>query len=154
MAWVHATVERRATIAAAREDLWRHVSDVERLAVLIPKVERAEPVGSDWRWTIVEHGALGYRVQPVFTVRIEERAPVRIAFRHVGDPDAPDGRAHGALELAEVGPATTDARVAIEVHLDLAIPRLLTDPARRVIEREAGRAAAGFLDNVAAAVGA
>ncbi len=75
MTWVDARAARSRTIPAARDRVWAEVSDVERLAELIPKVEHAEPVGDGWRWTITEHGALGYTVRPAFTVAIEETRP-------------------------------------------------------------------------------
>ncbi len=47
----------------------------------------------------------------------------------------------------------TTATVELRLHLDLPIPRLLAGAARRVIEHEADRAVAGFLDRLATALG-
>lgn len=155
MAWVEAHVERDRHLDAPREHVHEVVRDIPTVARLIPRVDHAEELdGGAWRWVVEEHHALGYTVQPAFTVRIEADPPRTVRFVHEPDHDAPAGRTGGGITLDASGPARTVATVEIRVDLDLPIPRLLRGPARSLIELEVRRSVDRFLANLADEVAA
>lgn len=73
------TVRRRRSMPASAEDVWRVVSDPERLADWWPGVARVEEA-SPLAWTTVLSSARGRTVRADYT-RVEAEAPRTISWR-------------------------------------------------------------------------
>jgi uncharacterized protein YndB with AHSA1/START domain len=74
------TVSRTRTVRAAPEEVWRVVSDPERLPDWWPGVQRVEEASSE-AWTTVLGSPRGKAVRADYTLAAAER-PSRLVWRH------------------------------------------------------------------------
>jgi len=149
-----ADTRAEAVVAAPRTEIWSALTDPALVARLTPFVRRITPDGEHWRWELSGLSVLGVGVSPAFTERMSYDEPHRIDFRH----DPPDGATErsaveGWYQLEEVD-AGTRLTTALEITLDLPLPRASGPAVRRamstVIDQMGDRFSRNLLDHLGA----
>jgi carbon monoxide dehydrogenase subunit G len=120
-----------STVPAPSSSIWQLVTDPGTLADLTPMVRGIEASGTHWTWTLHGIEALGLKVEPVFTERMEFTTERQIVFSH--DPPGP-GRElaglEGVYDLTPVANGATDLAVDLTLSIDVPLPGL----SRRAVE--------------------
>jgi carbon monoxide dehydrogenase subunit G len=149
-----AETRAEAVVSAPPAAVWGALTDPDLVAELTPFVRSIRADGDHWRWELTGLSVLGIGIAPAFTERMTYDEPRRIEFRH--DPPAgSDERSavEGWYALAEVAEGTR-LRTALEITLDLPLPRA-SGPAvraamRRVIDHMGDRFSAALLQHLGA----
>lgn len=149
MSRVAADVREVRSIPATSATLWPLVADIPSLARLIPRVERVEPVGEAWRWTMEPLSGAGYTVRPVFATSVSREEPVRVELHHVPDPGSA-ADASGAVVL-RAADGVTRVSFHLQLVLELDLPRLLVPVVRQLLDHGLARLGKDFLHELAGA---
>ena len=149
-----ADTRAEAVVAAPRADIWAALTDPALVADLTPFVRRITEDGDHWRWEMSGLSVLGVGISPAFTERMTYDEPHRIEFRH----DPPDGVTERSavegwysLEEADAG---TRLVTALEITLDLPLPRAygraVRGTMRKVIDEMGDRFSRNLLEHLGA----
>lgn len=150
MATIDAGTERRATLAAGRDQVWDVIADVEHLGALVPKVVDYRRVDDGWRWVLEGHTPVG-TVRPSFTAQYVFEAPHRLTFDSVEATPTGGTAAQGAFELQAADEGTV-VTVRFRIHVAVPVPSLMAGAARRFVVDELTELADGFLGRLGDAV--
>jgi carbon monoxide dehydrogenase subunit G len=149
-----ADTRAEAVVAAPRAEIWAALTDPDVVAELTPFVRRITADGDCWQWQLSGLTVLGVGIAPAFTERMEYDEPRRIEFRH--DPPAgvsERSAVQGWYELEEL-PAGTRLLTAMEITLDLPLPRrsgpVVRATMRRLIGQMGDRFSRNLLDHLGA----
>ncbi|MGY2701263.1 SRPBCC family protein [Nocardioides sp. HB32] len=149
-----ADTRAEAVVAAHRADIWAALTDPALVAELTPFVRRITADGDHWRWELSGLTVLGVGVAPAFTELVTYDEPSRIEFRH--DPPAGTSERSAvegwySLEDAEGG---TRLVTALEITLDLPLPRASGRAVRGAMSRVIDQMGDRFSRNLLAHLGA
>lgn len=132
-----ATTESTAVVAAARDDIWRVLTDPALLAELTPLLHRidagTDADGDRWRWHLSGLEVLGVRLRPAFTERMSWQPGRRIDFTHEPPPGVGEqAGAEGHYELSDT-PQGTRLAIVLRLDVELPLPRLAGPAVRTVM---------------------
>jgi carbon monoxide dehydrogenase subunit G len=147
------TVESDEVLDAPRSEIWAVLTDPDRLARLVPRLDRVVADGDRWCWVLLGFSALGVTIEPAFTEQMEFTPQERIRFRHAPGSRRENAGADGEYRLSEVEGGTR-VWIRIQVHVDLPLPRAVGGAVRAVMRREVGRMGDGFGEGLRREVGA
>lgn len=120
-----------ATVPVAPEAIWDVLTDPELLAELTPLVDRIEPDGDRWAWTLAGISGLGIEVAPTFTERMTFVPISRIDFLHEPPPGHNErAGVNGTYQITKVGSSESKLRIDLSLCVDLPLPGF----SRRVVE--------------------
>jgi uncharacterized protein YndB with AHSA1/START domain len=150
-----------AVVDASRERVWAALTDPDVVAALTPFVRRIVPVVSGpaerWRWEMTGLSVLGVGIAPTFTERMTYDEPARIDFRHDPPPERPERPERSAVEgwyrLEDVVGGTR-LTTAMEITLDLPLPRAASGAVRAAMGRVIDQMGERFARNLLAHLGA
>ncbi|MDI6912343.1 SRPBCC family protein [Nocardioides sp.] len=130
-----ADTRAEAVVDAPRDRIWSALTDPGLVAELTPFVRSIREDGPHWCWELSGLKVLAVGVAPAFTERMTYDEPERIEFRH----DPPPGRTErssveGWYSLTE-HPAGTRLGTALEITLDLPLPRVSGPAVRAAMTR-------------------
>ena len=115
----------------APEAIWDVLTDAELLAQLTPLVDRIEPNGDRWAWTLAGISGLGIEVAPTFTERMTFAPISRIDFQHEPPPGHNErAGVSGTYQITKVAAAESKLRIDLSLCIDLPLPRF----SRRAVE--------------------
>lgn len=139
------TTQEQDVVDAPRGEVWDILTTPERLAPLVPRLDRIVANGDHWCWVLQGFSVLGLTVEPSFTERMFLTPETHIRFEH----DPPAGKrenagASGEYRLADVGDGRTSVAIRLQIHVDLPLPQLAGGAVRAVMRREVDRMGDGF----------
>jgi carbon monoxide dehydrogenase subunit G len=138
-----------ATLPVEADRVWAVLEDPGLLAELTPLVDRIDPVGASWIWTLVGISALGVSVAPTFTEHMLVTPTSRIVFEHAPPPGATErAGADGVYELIRVGDDRTRLRIDITLWVELPLPSFLRGVVERVMATTMQRTGDGVATNL------
>jgi uncharacterized protein YndB with AHSA1/START domain len=144
-----ATVSRTRSVRAAPDEIWKIVSDPQRLPQWWPGVTRVEEASRE-AWTTVLGSPRGKSVRADYTL-VEAESPVRLVWRQEVEESPFERILHEAVTEMELEPA--DAGVT-KVGLRLRQrPRGFARLGFVQLRRAAGRQLEGALDGLEALLG-
>ncbi|WP_041546042.1 MULTISPECIES: SRPBCC family protein [unclassified Nocardioides] len=149
-----ADTRAEAVVDAPRDRIWSALTDPRLVAELTPFVRAIHEDGAHWRWELTALKVLGVGVAPAFTEQMTYDEPERIEFRH--DPPAGTterSSVEGWYDLAE-HPAGTRLTTALEITLDLPLPRISGPAVRAAMSRVIDQMGDRFAQNLLAHLGA
>jgi len=111
------TVTRRRSVAAPRDEVWRLVSEPERLPAWWPAVTRVEDA-TPHAWTTVMTSARGKTVRADYT-RDEFDPPRRVAWRQELDESPFERILNQSITIVRLEPVQRGTAVTIELHQKL-----------------------------------
>lgn len=153
MTAVEAEIRRSTTLRADRERVWEELADVSRLDRLMPDVDAYDQVERGWRWQLGARRAMGYRIQPRFTVTYDLTPPERLAFEHVPGERGDSADSHGAFTLRPADDGSTEVEFVLAVRVDVDVPSLFRGMVHELLRDEVRELVDGFLANLRSAVG-
>lgn len=138
-----------ATVPVAPEAIWEVLTDPKLLARLTPLVDRIEPNGDTWAWTLAGISGLGIEVAPTFTERMTFVPISRIDFQH----EAPPGHheragVNGNYQITKVGEAESKLRIDLTLCVDLPLPRFSRRAVEGIMAQTMGRTGDAFARNL------
>lgn len=143
------TVESEDVVAASRTEVWDVLTDPDRLAPIVPRLDRIEADGDDWRWVLLGFHVLGLVVEPSFTERMTFRPETSIRFEHAPRPDKRENAgASGEYRLSDTEDGGTHVWIRIQLHVDLPLPQVAGGAVRAVMRREVDRMGDGFAEGL------
>jgi carbon monoxide dehydrogenase subunit G len=149
-----ADTRAEAVVDAPRERIWAALTDPVLVAELTPFVRTIREDGDHWRWEMTGLKVLGIGVAPSFTEKMSYDEPERIEFRH--DPPAgvsERSSVEGWYSLEEHH-AGTRLVTALEITLDLPLPRASGRAVRATMNRVIDQMGERFSRNLLAHLGA
>lgn len=148
------TVETRDVVDAPRSEIWDVLTDPDRLAPLVPRLDRVVADGNRWCWVMQGFSAVGVTIEPAFTEAMDFTPKERIRFEHAPQAGRRENAgANGEYRLKDVV-GGTDVWIRIQVHVDLPLPKMVGGAVRAVMRREVDRMGDGFAANLRREVGA
>lgn len=138
------TVESEDVVAGSRSEVWAILTDPDRLAPLVPRLDRVEADGDRWRWVLRGFRVLGLTIEPSFTERMSFTPRTTIRFEHAPAAGARENAgASGEYRLSDAEGGTHVA-IRIQMHVDLPLPQVAGGAVRAVMRREVDRMGDGF----------
>lgn len=148
------SVETEDVLEAPRSEIWAVLTDPDRLAPLVPRLDRIVANGDRWCWVLKGFSALGVTVEPAFTEALTFTPQERIRFEHAPPAGKRENAgANGEYRLDEVD-GGTNLWISIQLHVDLPLPQMAGGAVRAVMRREVDRMGDGFAPALRREVGA
>jgi carbon monoxide dehydrogenase subunit G len=149
-----ADTRAEAVVDAPRDRIWTVLTDPGLVAELTPFVRTIREEGEHWRWELSGLKVLGVGVAPAFTERMTYVEPERIEFRHDPPPGTTErSSVEGWYSLTEHH-AGTRLVTALEITLDLPLPRVSGPAVRATMSRVIDQMGGRFSRNLLAHLGA
>lgn len=143
------TDESEDVVQAPRSDVWNVLTDPDRLAPIVPRLDRIEAEGDHWRWVLLGFNVLGLTVEPSFTERMAFTPESNIRFEHAPPPGKRENAgASGEYRLRDSDDGGTHVWIRIQLHVDLPLPRMAGGAVRAVMRREVDRMGDGFAEGL------
>lgn len=138
-----ATIQSEDVVAAPRDEIWAVLTDPQRLARLVPRIDHIEVDGDRWRWYLTGLSVLGIRIQPSFTERMKLEPEERIRYWHDPGERRETAGTEGEYRLrdAEEG---THLWIRNTIHVDLPLPLMAKGAVRAIMLREMQRTGENF----------
>lgn len=137
-----------STVPVTADLIWKQISDPASLTALTPLVRSIRVEGDLWRWKLTGIEALGVRVAPAFTERMEFVEPRLIRFSHeTAHGERERAGANGTYQLTPHDEGT-DLKVDIALTVDLPLPRLSALAVESVMKASMQRAGKRFAVNL------
>lgn len=138
-----------ATVPVAPERIWAVLTQPQLIAELTPLVDRIEPCGDLWRWTLAGISGLGIEVAPTFSERMTFVPISRIDFRHEPPPGATErAGVDGVYQITKVDDTTSKLRIDTELCVELPLPSFGRRAVETVMGATMSRAGDAFADNL------
>ncbi|MBW3620838.1 MAG: SRPBCC family protein [Actinobacteria bacterium] len=138
------TIESEDVVAGSRSQVWAILTDPDRLAQLVPRLDRVETDGDRWSWVLRGFRVLGLTIEPSFTERMTFDPETTIRFEHAPPQGARENAgASGEYRLRDAEGGTHVA-IRIQLHVDLPLPLVAGGAVRAVMRREVDRMGDGF----------
>lgn len=138
-----------ASVPVAPAAIWDVLTDAALLAELTPLVDRIEPHGSLWNWTLAGISGLGVEVAPSFTARMEFAPISRIDFHHEPSPGANErAGVEGRYLIAERADGGSRLEIDLTLCVDLPLPRLARGAVEPIMASTMGRTGDAFARNL------
>ena len=148
-----ADTRAEAVVAAPRSDIWAALTDPALVAELTPFVRRITAEGEHWHWELSGLTVLGAGVAPAFTEQMTYDEPRRIEFRHDPPPGARERSGVEGWYSLDEADAGTRLVTALEITLDLPLPRASGRAVRAAMHRVIDEMGERFSRNLLAHLG-
>ena len=143
------TVESEDVVAYPRSAVWDVLTDPDRLAPIVPRLDRIVADGDNWRWVLLGFNVLGLAVEPSFTERMTFVPGTNIRFEHAPPPGKREtAGASGEYRLSDVEGGGTRVWIRIQLHVDLPLPKVAGGAVRAVMRHEVDRMGDGFAEGL------
>jgi carbon monoxide dehydrogenase subunit G len=143
------TTQEQDVVDAPRSEVWDILTTPERLAPLVPRLDRIVADGDRWCWVLKGFSVLGLTVEPSFTERMTVTPETHIRFEHAPPPGKRENAgASGEYRLADVEGGRTSVAIRLQIHVDLPFPRMAGGAVRAVMRHEVDRMGEGFSANI------
>lgn len=142
------SVESEDLVDGPRSEVWAILTDPDRLAPLVPRLDRIVANGDRWCWVLRGFSVLGLTVEPSFTERMVLTPETSIRFEHA----PPAGKRENAGASGEYRLSDRDGGthvwIRIQLHVDLPLPQVAGGAVRAVMRREVDRMGDGFAEGL------
>lgn len=131
------------------DEIWAVLTDSELLARLTPLVDRIEPNGDRWAWTLAGISGLGLEVAPTFTERMTFVPISRIDFRHEPPPGSNErAGVNGTYQITKVGDSASKLRIDLSLCVELPLPSFSRRAVERIMDATMRRTGEAFARNL------
>lgn len=150
-----ATNESRATVHAARPQIWDALTDPVLLPKLTPFLTSIDADGDLWTWNLHRMPVLTTAISPSFTERMVFTDKECIEFHH----EPPQGAVEhtgveGSYRLEDAGPDATNLAISLSISVELPLSKRLSPAVVGTMKGVIGTMGRRFSSNLVRHLGA